>query len=99
MAVYVLAQLTVHDRARYGEYVRRFLPILARFGGRLLAADDAARVLEGSWDRHRVVLLEFASEEAFTAWSSSEAYREIAVDRLAGAEGPILLIHGVAPRP
>jgi uncharacterized protein (DUF1330 family) len=96
--VYALAQLTIHDRARYREYVRRFPAVLARFGGRLLAADEAPVVMEGSWDRHKVVLLEFPSEQAFTAWSTSDAYREIAIDRIAATEGPVLLVHGIAPR-
>ncbi len=96
-SVYALAQLTIRDRARYERYARRFAEVLARFDGRLLAADEAPEVLEGSWDREKVVLLEFPSEKAFRSWASSDAYAEISVDRVAATEGPVLLVHG-APR-
>lgn len=93
--VYAVAQLTIHDRARYEAYVRRFPPVLARFGGQLLAADEAPAVIEGSWDRQKVVLLRFDDERSFEAWAQSPDYREIALDRQAGAEGPVLLVHGL----
>ena len=53
MTVYALAQLRIHDAERYGRYmnnfVARFTEVFGKFGGRLLAADDAPRVLEGEW--------------------------------------------------
>ena len=44
------------DRARYQRYAAAFLPILARYGGRLLAADEHPEVTEGQWDDDKVVL-------------------------------------------
>jgi uncharacterized protein (DUF1330 family) len=46
MTAYVVAQLTITDRAAYRSYQGAFPAILARLGGRLLAADDRARVME-----------------------------------------------------
>ena len=47
MAVYALAQLRIHDAERYGRYmnnfVARFTEVFGKFGGKLLAADDAPR--------------------------------------------------------
>jgi uncharacterized protein (DUF1330 family) len=99
MAVYALAQLRIHDPERYGRYmnnfVARFSEVFGKFGGKLLAADDAPRVLEGEWwDRNKVVLMEFPDAAAFTAWATSPEYNEIAVDRVAGAEAVVLLIKG-----
>ena len=99
MTVYALAQLRIHDAERYGRYmnnfVARFTEVFGKFGGRLLAADDAPRVLEGEWwDRNKVVLMEFPDVAAFTAWATSREYNEIAVDRVAGAEAVVLLIKG-----
>lgn len=99
MAVYVLAQLRIHDRERYGRYmsnfIARYMDVFGKFGGKLLAADDEPRVLEGEWwDRNKVVLLEFPDAAAATAWSTSPEYNEIAVDRKAGAEMVALLIKG-----
>ncbi|MBK6705058.1 MAG: DUF1330 domain-containing protein [Caulobacteraceae bacterium] len=100
MTVYALAQLRIHDAERYGRYmnnfVARYAEVFGKFGGKLLAADDAPRVLEGEWwDRNKVVLMEFPDVEAFTAWASSPEYNEIAIDRVAGAEAVVLLIKGM----
>ena len=99
MTVYALAQLRIHDRDRYGRYmsnfVARFADVFGKFGGKLLAADNEPRVLEGEWwDRNKVVLMEFPDASAFTAWATSPEYNEIAVDRKAGAEAVVLLIKG-----
>ena len=97
--VYALAQLKIHDRERYERYVRRFPAVLARFSGRVLAADEHPVVVEGVWDRYKVVLLEFPSEDALWAWARSDEYRAIAADRLAATDGPVLLVHGLPARP
>lgn len=102
MAVYALAQLRIHDRERYNRYmnnfVTRFADVFGKFGGKMLAADDAPRVLEGEWwDRNKIVLMEFPDQAAFNAWATSREYNEIAVDRKAGAEAVVLLIQGYNP--
>ena len=94
MSVYVVVQLTIHDRERYQRYIDRFLPIIAEHGGRVLAVDDHPEVLEGTWDADRVVLLRFSDRAAFEGWAQSPAYKEIAADRIAATDGPILLVQG-----
>lgn len=100
MAVYALAQLRIHDRELYERYmnnfVARFADVFGKFGGKMLAADDTPRVLEGEWwDRNKVVLMEFPDAAAFTTWATSPEYTEIAKDRKAGAEAVVLLINGI----
>jgi len=99
MTVYVLAQLRIHDRERYGRYMNNFIAryteVFGKFGGKLLAADDEPRVLEGEWwDRNKVVLMGFPDAASATAWMTSPEYNEIAVDRVAGAEAVVLLVKG-----
>lgn len=97
MTVYALAQLRIHDREPYERYQARFMPILRKYNGRLLAADEDARVLEGQWwDRNKVVLMAFEDEAAFRAWATSPEYTEIAKDRKAGADAVVLLVKGFA---
>lgn len=93
--VYVLAQLRIHDPARYQNYVKQFGRVLAMYGGQLLAADDAPQVLEGAWERDKVVLIQFASEPAYEAWASSPEYQAISVDRVAATDAVVLLLRGV----
>jgi uncharacterized protein (DUF1330 family) len=95
VTVYAIAQLTIHDRPRYDRYVAAFMPVLTKYGGRLLAVDDQPEVVEGQWGGGRVIVLSFPDRETFTTWASSPDYQEIAQDRLAAAEGPILLVQGV----
>ena len=40
MTAYVVAQLSFIDRGPYNRYQARFMDVLRKFGGRLLAADS-----------------------------------------------------------
>lgn len=95
MTVYAVAQLRFTDRAAYDRYQARFMEVFMRFAGRLLAADEAPQVIEGEWDREKLVLMSFPDESAFRAWSESPAYQEISRDRRAGAEAVVLLVRGI----
>jgi uncharacterized protein (DUF1330 family) len=94
MTVYAIAQLTITDRATYNRYQERFMGVMNRYQGRVLAADENPRVVEGTWDREKVVLLSFPDEAAFWEWANSPAYREIAKDRKAGSTADVLLVKG-----
>jgi uncharacterized protein (DUF1330 family) len=94
VSAYVVAQLSVHDRVRYERYAAAFFPTLSPFGGRLLAADEPPKVLEGDWTRDKLVLLAFPDRAAALAWAASPAYRAIAVDRLAASDAVVLLAEG-----
>ena len=44
------------------------MEVFARYSGTLLAADEAPQVVEGQWDRDKVVLMAFRDEIAFREW-------------------------------
>ena len=94
--VYAIAQLKITDRAAYNRYQSRFMDVMKKFRGRLLAADEHPQLIEGAWDREKVVLLEFPDAAAFRAWAESPEYTEIAKDRKAGSDAIILLVKGIA---
>ncbi|HYG47740.1 MAG TPA: DUF1330 domain-containing protein [Allosphingosinicella sp.] len=94
MTVYAVAQLTITDRTAYDRYRDGFMATLQPFGGRLLAADESPRIIEGRWPGDKVVIIAFEDEAQFDAWASSPAYVRIAADRKAGSHGPVLLIRG-----
>ena len=96
VTVYAIAQLSIHDRVRYDRYMAAFMPVFARYGGRLLAADEHPGVVEGQWSGDRVVLLEFPDRDTYMAWANSPEYQEIAKDRLAAAQTVVLLVRGLA---
>jgi uncharacterized protein (DUF1330 family) len=94
MPVYAIAQLTITDRAAYQRYQDRFMSVMARYKGQVLAADEHPKVIEGVWDRQKVVLLSFPDEDAFWEWERSAGYQEIAKDRKAGSTAVVLLVRG-----
>jgi uncharacterized protein (DUF1330 family) len=97
MTVYAIVQLTITNRAVYDRYQARFFDVFRKFSGRLLSADERPLILEGAWDRDKLVLMSFPDEAAFHAWANSPEYLEISKDRKAGAQGVVLLAKGLAP--
>lgn len=96
MTAYVVGQLKFTDHAAYERYTARFRGVLKQFGGTLLAADEHPEVIEGRWDRDKIVLLSFSDSMAFRRFFESPEYQEIAKDRRAGADTTMLLVHGIA---
>jgi uncharacterized protein (DUF1330 family) len=96
VTVYAIAQLRITDRAAYDRYQARFFDVFRRHRGRLLVADESPQVVEGNWDRDKVVLMAFPDEEAFRQWSESPEYQGISKDRREGADGVVLLVKGLA---
>ncbi|MEZ5822473.1 MAG: DUF1330 domain-containing protein [Xanthobacteraceae bacterium] len=95
MSVYIIAQLKFTERARYDRYQSRFMGVFTKFKGRLLVADERPVVLEGEWPRDKVVIMEFPDAEAAREFQESPEYREIAVDRKAGADAVVLTVRGL----
>ena len=65
MTVYVIVQLKMTDRAAYDRYQARFFDVFRKFSGRLLSADESPDVLEGAWDRDKLVLMSFPDAAAY----------------------------------
>ncbi len=88
MTVYVIVQLKMTDRAAYDRYQARFFDVFRKFSGRLLSADEHPLVLEGAWDRDKLVLMSFPDEAAYRGFADSP---DISRDRKAGAQATVLL--------
>ncbi|WP_428341666.1 DUF1330 domain-containing protein [Mycobacterium sp.] len=96
MTVYAIAQLRFTDRAAYDRYQRRFMEVFGQYRGTLLAADERPEIVEGRWNRDKVVLMSFPDESEFRSWSESPQYQNISKDREAGADSVVLLVKGLA---
>lgn len=86
MAAYFVALGRIDDQERFSKYLEGVVPTLEAYGGRLLALEDPAEVLEGDASLPRVVLLEFPNKEAIRAWQGSREYQAIAEHRRASSE-------------
>jgi len=91
MTVYAIAQIEIFNREAYDRYQAKFWDVFKQFDGSLLVNDENPKLLEGEWEKDKVVLMSFPNEESFHAWVDSPQYIEILVDRRAGAKVTILL--------
>lgn len=94
MKAYVIANIDVHDLARYGEYVKLTPATVAPFGGRFIARGGRAENLEGGVPANRIVVLEFPSFDQAKAWYNSDAYRVAKGVRQSVSTGSLILIEG-----
>ena len=72
------------------------MEVFRRHRGTLLAADESPQVVEGSWDRGKIVLMSFPDEAAFRQWAESPEYENISKDRRLGADTVVLLAEGLS---
>jgi uncharacterized protein (DUF1330 family) len=97
MSIYIINNMTIHDRAAYDAYLREFMAVFRQFNGEVLAAQDAPVAVEGQWPFDRTVLLRFPSRADAQAWSHSPQYQAIAKHRIAGTHSNVVMLDGVAP--
>ena len=99
MTAYLLAEITIDDRTRYGEYEAGFMTeelsqVMQRTSARFVAVDEAQESLEGQHPYTRTVLVEFPDAEAARAFYDSPEYQGIVGHRHAASTGSVTIIHG-----
>jgi uncharacterized protein (DUF1330 family) len=92
MSVYIIAQISITDREAYNRYQSRFMNVFKQFKGELLAADENPHIIEGDWDKGKIVLMKFPDQKSFEDWAYSDEYQEIVKDRYNGSEAVVLLV-------
>jgi N-ethylmaleimide reductase len=90
---YWLVQATVSDPARFGKYTAVAGPVIASYGGRVLARGEVAEVVEGSVPR-RPYLIEFPSYATARACFESAGYQAAIALRSGAAHFDIVLVEG-----
>ncbi len=69
---YVIFTEDIRDEAGMNVYARQAVPTITQAGGRVIVADDAPELIEGSWHGKRTVVLEFDSVAAARNWRSPQ---------------------------
>ncbi len=93
---YIVGLLEIQDRAWMEEYGPPTNALIEKHGGRFLAADRTADVLEGDEGAPSLmVILEFPSAEAASAWDSDPDYEPLIKLRQTGSTADLLLAKGV----
>jgi len=94
MTAYVIADMQITDHKTYDEYKRQVGPLIAKFGGRFLVRGGKHAVLEGSWQPHRLVVIEFPTMEAITSWYNSSEYAPLLALRQPAATAHLVAVEG-----
>ena len=97
MAVYIVNNMTIHDRAEYDRYLRAFMGVFRKFDGEILAAVDAPAPVEGEWPYDRTILLRFPSRAEAERWAGSAEYQEIARHRRNGTRSHVVFLDEFMP--
>lgn len=97
MSVYIIAQISIHDREEYRRYESGFMDVFAQFQGELLAVSESATVIEGQWPCTRTVLMRFPSAEEARRWYASPQYQEIAQHRFRASTGNAVVVEEFKP--
>lgn len=91
MAGYMIASYTVSgNEDEFAIYREAGLPILQKYGAKILVAEENAQAREGEPGQHTVVV-EFASKEAANAFYDSEEYQRVLHYRTDNSSGWVVM--------
>lgn len=95
MAAYALLNVEITDSAGFAEYRKSAPASIAAFGGRFLTRGGATEVIEGAWQPHRLVVLEFPDVATIKAWYHSPEYQRLVELRKRTASSDFVIIEGI----
>ena len=94
MSVYMVVDIEVKDQEAYEEYRKLVPPLIEKYGGRYLVRGGEITSVEGDWDLHRVVILEFPSVDQAMELFTSDEYAPVAAIRRRAADSKIFIVEG-----
>ena len=92
MPALLIADIEVTDAAGYEEYQRRVPAYVAAYDGRFIVRGGQTRVLEGSWQAHRMVVIEFPSMAKLMAFYDSAEYATLKSLRMHASDCRIIAV-------
>jgi uncharacterized protein (DUF1330 family) len=99
MAVYLILDISVRDRTAFEVYRTRAANAIHTYGGRYLARLGEVQVLEGSWNPHMIVIVEFPHLEEARAWYRSPEYAFVLEMHDKALSRNLILVDGVTQPP
>ncbi|MFI5683023.1 DUF1330 domain-containing protein [Streptomyces sp. NPDC051636] len=95
MSAYLVIDIHPTDAEEMGRYSEGAMPILQKFGGKVIAFDPAAVPLEGDWTPTQVILVEFPDKEAIQAYLAAPEYQPWKRIRQASSVGRSVAVDSV----
>ena len=95
MPAYVFVEIEIHNPELYEEYKQLSPASIAEYQGKFIVRGGKTKVLEGSWQPKRLVLLEFPSFQLADSWWNSEAYTKARALRQQAATTTMIVLDGI----
>ena len=95
MSAYVIVDIEITDPNSYEEY-KKLAPISIKlYGGKYLARGGLNETLEGDWNAHRLVILEFENLDKAKTWLNSPEYAPARALRHRSARSRMIAVEGI----
>ena len=78
MPAYVVAMMAIHDPETYRKYTDLTPPTVKKYGGMFLTRGEPVTTLDGEPYNHRMVLLEFPTQQHVEDWLKDPDYQKVA---------------------
>jgi uncharacterized protein (DUF1330 family) len=96
MSAYLVLDFAVRDLRGFLPYVDAIPAFIAKHGGRYIVRGVEPTVMEGDWAPERMVILEFPSREAATAFLADPDAQALFAVRHATTVSKLVLVDGCA---
>jgi uncharacterized protein (DUF1330 family) len=93
MPSYIVADIRVIDPDGMQEYGKLAYPTLVAAGGKMLAIDRQAEIIEGDWQPGILVLIEFPTADDARKWLESPEYQPALKMRTKSAKTNLILMY------
>jgi len=97
MTAYIIADIEVHNPDRYADYARQTPAFIEKHSGRYIVRGGPAESIEGDWQPHRLIVIEFPSLDHARAFLADPEYRAIAELRWSTATTNLTIAEGYSP--
>jgi len=91
MAAYLVLDVSVINPQEFRKYREQVRPTIEDHGGKVLSSDKP-EVLEGTWNKERIVIVQFPSMEKAKAWYNSREYAPLKSLRLRSSTSSFLVL-------
>lgn len=97
MTAYMVFHNRVIDQETIDSYVPKAVESMTPYGAEIVVVDSSSKVIEGSSDLPRTVIVKFESRERAEAWYNCAEYQAVLSERLNASEGFAVLVDGFEP--
>ena len=94
MKAYLVLDFAVRDLQRFRVYVERIPAFIEKHGGRYLVRGATPTVMEGDWSPEHMVILEFPSRDAATAFLADPEAQSLFALRHRSNDSKLVLVDG-----